>query len=222
MRAGPMRDRVRIERQLFTQSSSGQTRPAWVTLAECWANIRALNQSQRVRADQTVAPVTHEIRIRWQYGIDHKCRIIATDYGIDSAPTMQIGGQLYTYQADGLTLVPHVLGDGTTTHVFLGALVDEESNPNLYLAVFLLDTDLAIDAQIEYDPLGEQWDIVDTGQRFTADVSGSFASGDIVISDALFQAYTVPDTDAVYQVDGVIDPDGKRSDMVLQAYRVKK
>jgi len=222
MRAGPMRDRIRIERQIFTVSRSGQSKPSWLTLHECWANVRALSQSQQTRADQSVGPVTHEIRIRAFSGVDHKCRIVMTDYGIDPSPVMQIGGQLYTYQADGLTLVPYVLPSGTIIHVFLGPLVDEEVNPNLYWAVFLLNTNLAMDGQVEYDPIGEQWNLYDFNLRFTSSMTGSFESGDVVIDDPLFQGYTVPDTSVTFQVDGVIDPDGKRSDMIIQAIQAKR
>lgn len=217
-----MRDRVRIERQLFTQSSSGQTRPAWVTLTECWANIRALNQSQRVRADQTVAPVTHEIRIRWQYGIDHKCRIIATDYGIDAESTM-------VWMFDAATLLAHYstsseYGTGTyggspITDWFIGPQGSGGSETNR--AFVALTTEGVWVTGVVTDPGDSEHEIDSIGDT-EGTFTGTVAGGNLLPDSANFVSFTVPDTDAVYQVDGVIDPDGKRSDMVLQAYRVKK
>jgi SPP1 family predicted phage head-tail adaptor len=66
MRAGRLRHRVTIQQRTLAQDAGGAMAPSWITVGSVAAEVRSPAGLERVQAgmDQTVATVTHQVRVR--------------------------------------------------------------------------------------------------------------------------------------------------------------
>lgn len=77
MKIGALNRQVALERWASTRTpSGGQTEPAWVPIANVWANVRYLNGSETLRSDFPVGSARASIRIRFREDIDPTCRAV--------------------------------------------------------------------------------------------------------------------------------------------------
>lgn len=65
MPAGPMRDRVRLERRVDVLDAHGNYGGAWQEIATLWAEIRPLSRGEAVLAGKLQGTRTAEIRLRY-------------------------------------------------------------------------------------------------------------------------------------------------------------
>jgi len=77
--AGSLNCRVTIESPTMTQDAAGQAIPAWVTVANVWANIRHLTGLEVIKAGAETSTVKTSIRIRKGPLVDASCRVIHGD-----------------------------------------------------------------------------------------------------------------------------------------------
>lgn len=75
MKAGPLRERVTIEKPVDTQDDIGGTVRTWETVATCWAAVEPLSGREFFAAQQVQASSTTRIRIRFREDITTKMRV---------------------------------------------------------------------------------------------------------------------------------------------------
>ena len=75
MRAGPLRNRIIIEKTTESQSSSGEVDNTWSTFATVWASIEPLNVKEYFDSQQVNAEENTRFRIRYLLGVTTKMRI---------------------------------------------------------------------------------------------------------------------------------------------------
>jgi SPP1 family predicted phage head-tail adaptor len=64
MRAGALRDRVKLQQLVETPDALGQPVQSWTDLGTYWANVRELAGRRAVTARQLNAEVTHAVTLR--------------------------------------------------------------------------------------------------------------------------------------------------------------
>ena len=76
MPATGRRHRVAIEQARDrTPNASGQLIPTWRTFADAYAEIQPLASSEKLRATELSANLTHRVRLNYIAGVDHTMRI---------------------------------------------------------------------------------------------------------------------------------------------------
>src|SRR5690348_10364992 len=76
MRAGNLRERVRIERPIETQNAIGEPTTVWELVADVSAEVLPLSGSESYFAAQRNAKVSHLVRMRYVPGITAKMRAV--------------------------------------------------------------------------------------------------------------------------------------------------
>jgi len=76
MNAGELRHRLTLQANRPVQDSFGAETETWVTLATVWAGISALKGHEMFTAQQTVAEVTHKVRMRYRAGVEPAMRLL--------------------------------------------------------------------------------------------------------------------------------------------------
>ena len=86
MKAGPLDQRVTVERFTSTQDELGQPIEAWAPLFTCWAAVEPLTGREYIAAAAAVSEVTAKIRLRYRPGVLGTDRVIhdGTVYQIES------------------------------------------------------------------------------------------------------------------------------------------
>lgn len=62
---GSLRHRVQVQAPQQTQDEFGEVAETWVTVAEVWAEVRAMSGRELFNAQQVQADVTHKVRMRY-------------------------------------------------------------------------------------------------------------------------------------------------------------
>ncbi|WP_313074460.1 head-tail adaptor protein [Melaminivora sp.] len=79
MRAGKLRDRIRIEERTVTRGASGGIKTAWATYWQCWAQRRDMSGSERSASSAAggqVAVARVEFLLRERAGISTQMRVV--------------------------------------------------------------------------------------------------------------------------------------------------
>lgn len=86
MRAGVLRHRVTVQRQVITRNAIGEAVRGWEDLATVWAGILPISGREFWAASQVNATTTHRVIMRALDGIDTSCRIVfgARYFGVDA------------------------------------------------------------------------------------------------------------------------------------------
>jgi SPP1 family predicted phage head-tail adaptor len=97
LRAGNLRHRVTLERQVSETDSSGNTDTEWEYVTTLWASIDALSVREMLLAQQVQSQITTKIVIRRNTGIDASCRLLHNGVIYNIAGVMPDGesGQEY-------------------------------------------------------------------------------------------------------------------------------
>jgi SPP1 family predicted phage head-tail adaptor len=64
MRAGELRQRIKLESKTVTRNAFGEEVATWATLATVWAKIETVNGVETIAQQQAAALLTHKITIR--------------------------------------------------------------------------------------------------------------------------------------------------------------
>jgi SPP1 family predicted phage head-tail adaptor len=64
MRAGKLRDRVKLQRLFESKDALNQTVQSWIDLGTFWANVMEVEGAERVVAGQVRADTTHVVTTR--------------------------------------------------------------------------------------------------------------------------------------------------------------
>ncbi len=76
MRAGDLRNRVKIQSKSVTRNTFGEEVVSWVDVATVWAAIEPLSGREFLAAQAVNAELTVRIRIRYRTGIDSSMRVL--------------------------------------------------------------------------------------------------------------------------------------------------
>jgi len=79
MRGGDLRHRVLIESKALTTDANGDRTETWTTYHECYADIATGNGREYFAAKQTIADISHTVRIRYKAGITPDMRVRFND-----------------------------------------------------------------------------------------------------------------------------------------------
>jgi SPP1 family predicted phage head-tail adaptor len=80
MRAGELRHRVELQRQVFTQDPvTGEMTPDWLEVAKLYASIEPLSARDFLAASAAQSKISARIVIRYRAGIDPTMRIVYRD-----------------------------------------------------------------------------------------------------------------------------------------------
>ncbi len=84
MKAGTLRQRIKIQQRVTGQDSVGQPVEAWGDVAAVWGDIRNQRGLESVRAGELTSTVKASIRVRYRAGITAAMRVLhgATVYQI--------------------------------------------------------------------------------------------------------------------------------------------
>lgn len=74
-RIGDLRRRLTLEAPSRAAEEAGAAVVTWTTVADVWADVRALRGRESVDADAIVASVTHEITLRWRGDVTAAMRL---------------------------------------------------------------------------------------------------------------------------------------------------
>lgn len=94
MRAGSLDRRIRIERRVETQSTSGHPVETWRSEATVWASVRYDKGSERFNAPQYTGKTMAVFRVRWSQltaGLTSRHRLIFNDRVHDVMDLREIG-----------------------------------------------------------------------------------------------------------------------------------
>jgi len=75
-RAGRMRHRLTLERDMGGDDGHGGQLRDWQTVREFWGFVRPLRGTEQLEADRLEASVTHRIHCRYMSDIDPRDRIV--------------------------------------------------------------------------------------------------------------------------------------------------
>ncbi len=70
MRAGPLDQRIALQRKTASLSSSGEPSESWSTIAERWAAVDPVAGDERNAAQQWIAREQTKFTIRWSLALD--------------------------------------------------------------------------------------------------------------------------------------------------------
>lgn len=69
MRIGQLNHRLTITQRQPGHDAAGQPYDDWVTVCECWADVRGLAGLESIKADAVAATTKVSARIRWRTGL---------------------------------------------------------------------------------------------------------------------------------------------------------
>jgi SPP1 family predicted phage head-tail adaptor len=75
MRAGELRQRIKLESQTVTRNGFGEEVRVWATLATVWAKIETVSGAETIAQQQATALLTHKITIRTYAAIQPAMRV---------------------------------------------------------------------------------------------------------------------------------------------------
>lgn len=75
MRAGTLRHRIQIEKQVITQNTFGEPAISWAHYADVWASVEPLNSREFFAAQSVQSEITGKIIIRYLAGVEPTMRI---------------------------------------------------------------------------------------------------------------------------------------------------
>lgn len=79
MRAGYLRHSIIVENKTVSVDANGDRTESWATFLTCWASIETGNGREFFAAKQTIADLTHTIRMRFKAGLAPDMRIKYVD-----------------------------------------------------------------------------------------------------------------------------------------------
>lgn len=79
MNAGKMRHRVIIQEPIESKGAMGGTKKTWVDFHTCWADIRELSTSDRLKNEQLSDEVKAVCYIRYEQYLDGSMRLLHSD-----------------------------------------------------------------------------------------------------------------------------------------------
>lgn len=101
MRLGAYRHLVRLERPADgTRDAHGHVPEVWELACQAYAQVEPLSGRDLELARQTVARVTHRVRLRYRGGVDPRCRVVFRDRALNVRSVLRDDEG-----ADGLTLL---------------------------------------------------------------------------------------------------------------------
>ena len=104
-KAGEYRHWVGFQAPVYTKNAQGEERiTGWSTTVNSWASVRPLSGRELQYAQQTLAEVSHEVKLRYMDNIDETMRIVIDTRGTGTARYLQIGA-VYSPGEEGAELV---------------------------------------------------------------------------------------------------------------------
>lgn len=79
MRAGNLRHSISVETNTISVDANGDRTESWATFLTCWASIETGNGREFFAAKQTIADLTHTIRMRYVAALAPDMRIKYVD-----------------------------------------------------------------------------------------------------------------------------------------------
>ncbi|MCC7006005.1 MAG: phage head closure protein [Ottowia sp.] len=68
--------RVRLQKQITTQNSLGESVGTWINVALVWADIRYLNGKEYLAAQLEISKANISMRIRWRNDVNAAMRVL--------------------------------------------------------------------------------------------------------------------------------------------------
>jgi SPP1 family predicted phage head-tail adaptor len=85
MRAGQLRDRVKIKQRVEGLDSFGGSSESFTTLATVWARVIPITGTERHAADQPEAVLSHTVTMRYRTGIVPELQL-----EVENGPTLDV------------------------------------------------------------------------------------------------------------------------------------
>lgn len=95
IRAGKMRQRIRIEVRSDIQSASGEPAYTWTLFRETWAAVEPLLGRELFAAQERQAKVSTRFRMRYVAGVKPRMRIVWDSRWFDIESIQQVNGLKY-------------------------------------------------------------------------------------------------------------------------------
>jgi len=83
MRAGQLRQRIKIQSKTATQDSYGDEEITYTTWATVWAAVEPLTGREFIDGKMITAELTHRMRIRYRSGILEEYRVVFDSRNFD-------------------------------------------------------------------------------------------------------------------------------------------
>lgn len=91
MRSGSLDRRITLQRKSTVQNSTGEQIETWIDLAPVWASKKDLRGNERFAAQQIMAEVDTQFRIRYRAGLTPIDRVFYAGKYYDVKAVLEIG-----------------------------------------------------------------------------------------------------------------------------------
>ena len=93
MRAGTLRDRVTIQRELVTPDPRWGGTPGWTDVATVWAEVTPRKATERMKDGGIQSDISHVIRMRYRPDLESKDRVTWRGQTLEVEGVIDVGGR---------------------------------------------------------------------------------------------------------------------------------